>query len=376
MKILICWSNIAGYTAACWRSLLEQPGVELEVIAFRPAAGSLARFDPEGVLAGIPCTLIEQREPDHELIRRRIDAFKPDVVLTAGWLFPPYRKVLLEEPFRRISVVMGLDLPWQGTVRQRLAPHALRAWLRRVQAVFVCGERAWQYARKLGFAESQISRGLYGVDTDRLQRLLERREALPGGWPRAFAFAGRYIDIKGIPDLQAAYGLYRGRVEDPWPLRCCGSGGYAAALQAAEGVEDHGFLQPEELAGFLASAGVYVMPSRFDPWPLAVVEACAAGLPVIATEACGSTVENVRPAFNGWLCPTSNPERLADAMIDAHRSHARLPWMGRNSWQMAQAYASERWAERLMGIARRLAPTAGRGPAGPQPDDRPEPETP
>lgn len=357
MKVLICWSNIAGYTAACWRALDAVEGVEVEAIAFKPAASSLSKFDPANVLGPLKCTLLDQGRPDRHAIETVISRTNPDLVLTAGWLFKPYRDVLLQARFAHLPVVMGLDLPWLGTLRQRLAPFALWRWLKRVNSAFVCGERAWQYARRLGFGEAAIDRGLYGVDATRLGAALERREAVPGGWPRSFAFAGRYIDIKGLPDLLEAYAVYRQRVERPWPLRCCGAGDYAASLAAAKGVEDLGFLQPDDLLRFLAESGVYVMPSRYDPWPLALVEASAAGLPVIATEACGSAVENVRPRFNGWLCPTADPGRLADALCEAHHAHDELHVMGRRGKAIASAYSSEMWAQRFLRIANRLGCT-------------------
>ena len=35
-------------------------------------------------------------------------------------------------------------------------------------------------------------------------------------------------------------------------------------------------------------AGAFLLASRFDPWPLVIVEACAAGLPVVTSTKCGA----------------------------------------------------------------------------------------
>ena len=35
MKVVICWSHISGYMAACWRALTCTPSIDLHVIAFR-----------------------------------------------------------------------------------------------------------------------------------------------------------------------------------------------------------------------------------------------------------------------------------------------------------------------------------------------------
>ena len=58
---------------------------------------------------------------------------------------------------------------------------------------------------------------------------------------------------------------------------------------AEPGVRDHGFLPREDpasqtlLASLFESATCFVLPSRFDPSPIACLEAASAGLPVIAT---------------------------------------------------------------------------------------------
>ena len=34
MRIVICWSHVSGYMAACWRALAATPGVDLFVLGF------------------------------------------------------------------------------------------------------------------------------------------------------------------------------------------------------------------------------------------------------------------------------------------------------------------------------------------------------
>jgi glycosyltransferase involved in cell wall biosynthesis len=98
----------------------------------------------------------------------------------------------------------------------------------------------------------------------------------------------------------------------------------------------------------LVQAGVFVLPSTYDPWPLALVEAAGSGLPIICSEACGSSVELVRHLHNGWLSATGDSQSLAAAMVAAHRSHGCLATIGARSLPMAAAYSAERWAERLV----------------------------
>jgi len=94
------------------------------------------------------------------------------------------------------------------------------------------------------------------------------------------------------------------------------------------------------------NAGAFILPSRFDPWPLALVEAAAAGLPIVCTDVCGSAVEVIRSYYNGLIIPSENPEALAKALLIIHERYEELPIWGKRSQELAAAYAADIWATR------------------------------
>jgi glycosyltransferase involved in cell wall biosynthesis len=76
-----------------------------------------------------------------------------------------------------------------------------------------------------------------------------------------------------------------------------------------------GLVAHSELAAFLHWADVFVQPSVWgEPFPLSVVEAMAAGLPVISSRA-GGLPESVVDGKTGLLVQPNNPAALADAML-------------------------------------------------------------
>jgi glycosyltransferase involved in cell wall biosynthesis len=247
--------------------------------------------------------------------------------------------------------MMGMDTPLTGTWRQWLGRFKLAGYVGKMSRVIVPGERAWQYARFLGLPESRIRRGLYGIDFAGLSSLHAARAV---AWPKRFLFTGRYTAVKGIDTLAAAYRLYRGQVRDPWPLTCCGQGPLADVLRKTEGVEDRGFVQPADLRQIMLESGVFVLASTYDPWPLVIVEACAAGLPVICTEACGSSVELVRSQFNGLTVASGDATSLAAVMRWTHDHENLLPTMGERAVRLAEPYSADLWAERWMHIMQEL----------------------
>jgi glycosyltransferase involved in cell wall biosynthesis len=63
---------------------------------------------------------------------------------------------------------------------------------------------------------------------------------------------------------------------------------------------------------------VVVMPSRYEGLPHVAVEACRAGVPVVATRV-GGLAEIVHDGENGWLVPVDDPPALAQAITAAVR---------------------------------------------------------
>lgn len=343
MKVIFCWAGISGYMAACWRELERRSDINTSLLC---RASSIPWSS--GILERLPVlrTLTRQELGDDELIHELVVARQPDVVVLPGWTYRCFNGLPFYRDLAHCRFILAMDNPWQGTWRQRFARLKVGALLDRMDAVAVAGERCYQFARHLGVPEAKILRGTYGIDFDHFSAIHQSRLSASSSWPRRFLFTGRFAKEKGLDVLIKAYKAYRQRVVSPWPLSCCGRGSLEPMLQSVEGVENHGFVQPSEMGAMYANAGVFVLPSHFDPWPLAVVEASAAGLPVICTEACGSAVETVRSFYSGLVVPTDNVDAFRNAMTWVHNHHDLLPQYGSRASQFAAAYSAQAWADR------------------------------
>ncbi len=347
MKVVIFWPQISGYMAACWRALAARSDVDLFVLARRSGGKTSSAAFSEDVMRGIPCELMPGDGPvDEAVVRRVFEAHKPDVAVINGWHTPAFVKIPFLPGAESVRFIMAMDTPYLGTLRQRYGKYAFKAFFDRIDRVFVTGERCWQLARVLGFSEREIRRGVYGIDMQNLSPLHERRVRQPGGWPKRFLFTGRYTEEKAIDVLMEGYTRYRALVEDPWPLTCCGTGPMGDLVRQTEGVTDRGFVQPKDLPEILVQHGAFVLASRFDPWPLVIVESCAAGLPIVCSEACGSRVELVRFCWNGCTFETDNADSLANSLAWMHDQYDKLPAFGARSRNIADPYSAEMWVER------------------------------
>jgi glycosyltransferase involved in cell wall biosynthesis len=188
---------------------------------------------------------------------------------------------------------------------------------RGVGRYFVVSEHTGdQFRERVGWPRARIEVIPNAVDVEALRR--ERnpnlRRALQDGVERPLILVVARLDPqKGHPDLLAA----AAEVPDVQFL-LAGDGPDRLALErmAIElGVEDRvRFLgHRADVADLMAASDVFVLPSLYEGLPISVLEAMAAGLPVIATRV-GGTDEAVVHGDSGLLVDPRAPSELAAAI--------------------------------------------------------------
>lgn len=91
---------------------------------------------------------------------------------------------------------------------------------------------------------------------------------------------------------------------------------------------------------------LFALPSRHDPFPIALLEAMGSALPVVGTDVDGIS-ELVTPE-TGILVPPDDPVRLADAIVELHRDPARRATLGAaGRARVLESFTPERQAESL-----------------------------
>jgi glycosyltransferase involved in cell wall biosynthesis len=101
----------------------------------------------------------------------------------------------------------------------------------------------------------------------------------------------------------------------------------------------------EEVGPFLRAADVATLASRWEGTPASVLEAMAAGVPVVATRA-GETPGIVEDGVFGRLVPSGDPEALASALASLLRNRQE-----RELWGARAAEAAKRYS--FVGVVRR-----------------------
>jgi glycosyltransferase involved in cell wall biosynthesis len=359
LRILICWTEFAGYTAACWRELASRADIDLRIIAWPSnLSRSGTQFD-RALVGGLPVRFLEGAEQqDHDLVARLVAKHSPDVLMIGGWAEPPYRALANNSKIASARLVLAMDTPWKGTFRQRFARLKIGSFIDRLDGVFVPGQLGQRFARHLHMPEERIFAGMLGFDYRLFENVLDRRLTAP--WPRSFVYLGRYSVEKALDVLVAGYARYRASVADAWPLACYGSGPMRHLLEVQTGVQVNDWVQPPDQPEVLARQGVSVLTSRSEAWGVAVAEAMASGLPAICSDRVGAVADLIHPEQNGLVIPANDPAALAAALRWMHDHFGRLPEMGRAAREAAAPYSAQRWADRFQAMARALRELPGR----------------
>ncbi len=104
-----------------------------------------------------------------------------------------------------------------------------------------------------------------------------------------------------------------------------------------------GYLFGERLARAYASADIFVFPSRLETFGLVVIEAMAAGLPVVAARV-GGVAEIVSDGLNGYAFESGDEARLRENVRKIAASRATMRRMG----AQARAYAETQSWDNIM----------------------------
>jgi glycosyltransferase involved in cell wall biosynthesis len=201
----------------------------------------------------------------------------------------------------------------------------------------------------MGYKDPVIFEGVYCCDVPLFREVAQQRLECQREMsrPASFLFVGQYITRKNVATLVEAYRLYRSQVQHPWELWCAGQGPLKPLLQNQPGIVDYGYRDAQECAALMGKAGVFVIPSWVDHWPLVIHEATSAGLPVLASQSCGSAVDLVREGYNGYTFPAGDARALA-ILLRHVSQNVDLEQFSQNSLAMSRQFSPDRWCSTLV----------------------------
>jgi glycosyltransferase involved in cell wall biosynthesis len=249
----------------------------------------------------------------------------------------------------------------------------LTAWLLAQQAAFsvrhadhlVCSN-----AEDVAFLVSQgipgdrVTRHFSGVETE----FLESPPAATSHNRKRLLFMGSWIERKGILDLvRAATTLFArdpevtltlgGTIVDSDEVLAGFPPEFRTRIRVLSRIDD-----TRTLLELYREHGVFVLPSYFEGQPLSLIEAAAVGLVPVVTNIGGSR-DFVTDNVNGLVIPVSDPDALAERLLDLISSPGWVNELGAAARRSARCQTWAASAENLLQsystvLARELGPWA------------------
>jgi glycogen synthase len=247
--------------------------------------------------------------------------WRPDVVHAHDWLVAHPAIALAQ--FYDVPIVStihateaGRHSGWvSGAISRQV--HAVEAWLARdSDSLITCSASMRDEITELfgpGLAETTVIRN--GIDAARWQFAARR----PRTGPAELLYVGRLEYEKGVHDLIAALPRIR-RTHPGTTLTIAGEGTQqdwlveqARKHKVLKATRFVGHLHHDELLAALHRADAAVLPSLYEPFGLAALEAAAAGAPLV-TSNIGGLGEAVINGQTGVSFPPSDVAALASAV--------------------------------------------------------------
>ncbi len=128
---------------------------------------------------------------------------------------------------------------------------------------------------------------------------------------------GRFDDAKGFDVLLAAVAKLK-----PQNIRLFLAGDGKERKRIQELVAEYQLQDRVRLVGwrhevrdFLLQGDLFVLPSRYEPFGIVLLEAMACGIPIVTTNCDGP--REILDAASAWFCAADNADSLAEAMAQA-----------------------------------------------------------
>ncbi len=258
---------------------------------------------------------------------------RPSLHLAAAQLSPPWH------------VLIGQDhLNFESRMANRRQVPVLESALHSLDSFTVLTE-----------ADAQDYRATFPEATARIEviRNASSFEVTPPGpqVSRIVIAAGRLVQQKAFPRLVEAYAPVADKRPD-WQLHIYGSGEHKARLERQ--IADLGVAGQVRLMGHttafeerLAEASVYAMSSRYEGFPMVLVEAMSKGVPAIAYDCPRGPAEIIHDGVNGRLIPDGDVAAYTAAllaMIDEDDVRREMAWAAHaQAEQYTMARIGEQW---------------------------------
>lgn len=351
----------------------DEPGVELAVLTLRPSRTQQMtdELGELGVHVGCVAPRTRRHLADPTLIPRLRRRLRRHDVVQCHLGTANIAGVIAARSARRPvvstlhSIDLGPDEAAPGAMRRRAADLVLQHGPDRVVAIGRAVEEAHAHRVRSRPIEVITNPAPPVQPITEHERRAARHDLGIGADTPVVVAVGRLEPPKGLDVLLSAAELLGARTH----VVVAGDGSLRERLAAqieAAGLDDRVYLlgQVSDVRSTLAAGDVFVSSSRREGMPMAILEAMAAGLPVVATD-----VGDVRATVGtaGTIVPPGDVDALAAAIQVLLDDRAARRHMGTESLRLASSvHDPSTWFRRWLALWRSLSPLTDGSPPTPR----------
>ena len=344
--ILFLFTELSAYVLACFRYACENEFI-IHVVNY--PTNSNAPFQLEKSFKKSLFFHSKTQFNTKKKINDLVLEIDPKLIFVSGWMDKDYFKFSLDRNYRYKKILL-LDNTWLGSLKQNFWSLIFKYMFKSAfHGVWVPGDEHKLYARKLGFNSDEIHDGLYTCDTKLFNSLyLNTQLQKKSNFPKIFLFVGRYDNVKGLRELWSSFINAVEMNNFNWELWCVGTGKLWSSRVKHPLIKHFGFVQLEELKEIIQDAGVYILPSKYEPWGVTLHEMVSSGMPVLISENIGSKIYFFKEKINGMSFSHSKKNDLENKIYNMIKlSNHELFVMGQESVSLSKSFSLDSWLATL-----------------------------
>jgi glycosyltransferase involved in cell wall biosynthesis len=279
--------------------------------------------------------------------------FDPDVVISAEMGLRTLQAAAFTGLSERRKLVLWATLS-ETTEQGRgiLRPILRKALLHSADAVVVNGASGARYVKRFGIEPKKVFRV---PQTTEVRPFLDICSKKPLPIRRRLVYCGRLIELKGlVPFLSRLAAWARRNPDRQSEFVIVGDGPLRSALAAFTcpsnlALKFLGNVSYDRLPEVYGGAGILAFPTLADEWGLVVVEAMAAGLPVLGSLYSQAVEDLVTDRVHGWTFRPDHSDEMDAAVERALGTSAdELDVMGASAHAIARTMTPSRMVDQMM----------------------------
>lgn len=296
-------------------------------------------------------------------IRKRVKAFKPDIIhlhhpfwLGSLGLFVAHRlRIPAIYTYHTRLEHYAHFVPLPGTLFRNLISHALiKRFANKCDAVIVPTYSTEEYLRMIGVKSPTYVQPT-GIEYERFQAVTDDevktlRSELRLGDERIFISVSRLSNEKNIDFMIDAIASLKAKTGVPFRFLMIGDGHQLDRLQKRidnlnlqDVITLVGSVPPDDMATYYRLGDLFLFASKSETQGMVILEAMAAGLPVVAVRSSGID-DVVRHGFNGYKTP-ENRDQWRDSIAVLLEDETLRKTLSDNALAFAKDYSIKQFAK-------------------------------